>query len=188
MDVVYVLPWILFKIPLVRDFLLWSGAIRFESDWRSDIIRLLRMGKSVAYAPGTMEDMIPGTENKRDELRTEGSQFGSDMRDSHSYRPDVPPNDIFEYAKANRIPIVPVLIRGETERYRIVWWKNSYINRLQRYTLERIGWPIPTLFFTRWFGSSPPPPLKIEIGNPMDITVLDRPGDAFMHQFSSNLV
>lgn len=47
-DLVYMLPWVLFKIPLLRDLLLWSGAVAVdEADWEGAVLNLLKRGKSV---------------------------------------------------------------------------------------------------------------------------------------------
>ena len=52
LDLVVMLPSILFKIPLLRDILLWMGGVSDESD----TLRLLQKGKSVVYCPNRMDD------------------------------------------------------------------------------------------------------------------------------------
>lgn len=49
-DLCYLLPAILFRVPIVRDVLLWSGAV---SD-QVDKLTLFRRGKTVAFSPGGM--------------------------------------------------------------------------------------------------------------------------------------
>ncbi len=54
-DLVVMMPWILFKIPLLRDLLLWMGCVTaplgtLEDSVETQIVHLLRKGKSVAYA------------------------------------------------------------------------------------------------------------------------------------------
>ena len=50
LDLVYLLPRAPFYVPLLRDVLLWSGAIAYPSqDPLSSILQLLKRGKAVAY-------------------------------------------------------------------------------------------------------------------------------------------
>lgn len=51
LDLAYMLPPLLFRIPLLRDFLLWTGAVAHDE---GILLRLLNQGKSVAYAPSGM--------------------------------------------------------------------------------------------------------------------------------------
>jgi hypothetical protein len=54
-DVRYIVPSILLKIPLLREILLWSGAVSAPGlhgrDPEGTILQLLKKGKSVAYQP-----------------------------------------------------------------------------------------------------------------------------------------
>ena len=91
LDLVVMLPSILFWIPLVRDALLWMGGV---SD-RCDVLTLLRKGKSVVWCPSRMDDVVDPGEVK------------------------VPEASIFEFAMKHKVPIVPVFISGEQRRYTI---------------------------------------------------------------------
>jgi hypothetical protein len=89
---VYTLPDILFKVPLLRDVLLWSGAVSGSSE--SNLLELMSKGKSVVYCPAGMMDS----------------------------KASAPSNAVFEFAHTNRITVVPVLITGERKRYQIASW------------------------------------------------------------------
>jgi len=90
-DLVYMLPPILFKIPLLRDYLLWTGAVTWKgNDQESSILYLLNKGKSVAYSSNGMRENL-----------------------------EEPSNEIFEFAMSKKIYLVPVLIKNESKRYYI---------------------------------------------------------------------
>jgi hypothetical protein len=90
LDLVYMLPEILFKIPFLRDLLLWSGAVKHDEN---NILNLLNKGKSIAYAPHSMKDVF----------------------ESKLQLPDV---GILELAYRNRVQVVPVSISDEDKRYK----------------------------------------------------------------------
>lgn len=89
-NVCYLLPWSLFCIPLVRDVLLWTGAVSN----RTDLLSLLEKGRSVCYAPNGMETDI------------EQGQF-----------PNV---DVFEFAFEHNVKVVPVHVLDEDKTFWIV--------------------------------------------------------------------
>ena len=89
LEIVVMLPDILFRIPLVRDVLLWMGGV---SD-KCDIVKLLQRGQSVVYCPSKMDDFVePGPVK-------------------------IPDVSIFEFAIKKRISLVPVFVTGEQKRY-----------------------------------------------------------------------
>lgn len=89
LDMVFMLPSILFKIPFLRDVLLWMGGVTDAQD----VLSLLRKGKSVVYCPSRMDDFI---------------EFG------HVKMPEL---SIFEFAMRHKIAIVPVFITNESKKY-----------------------------------------------------------------------
>lgn len=119
----YLLPDVLFFIFLVRDVLMWTGAV---SD-KTDILSLLKRGWSVCYAPAGME-LRPSID-----LET-GKQ--------------VPDISIFEFAMRNKISVVPVRIADEDKRFFII----NGPQRVQEWFKSKIGWPFPFFIFPRWKG------------------------------------
>lgn len=145
-DLNYILPPILFKIPILRDILLWTGAVTYVgTDKIGAVIQLLKKNKSIAYAPAGMDDLLNYT--------------GTDQETITLQNPTI---DLFEFAIKNRIKLVPVLIQGETDRYNIR--KNKYIHKIQRYCLNKIKWPFPFWFFVKIWNSEPPPKVKMFMG------------------------
>lgn len=89
----YMLPWPLFYIPIVRDVLMWTGAISSKTD----LLDILNKGRSVCYAP-------------------QGMQKGNDMEQGDMF-PDL---GVFEFAMEHNIKVVPVRISDEDKRYYIL--------------------------------------------------------------------
>ena len=124
-NVCYTLPHILFYIPGVRDFLLWSGAVSNQTD----LLVLLKRGWSVCYSPSGMRH------NDDDEV---------------PLGPDV---SMFEFAMKHKIHIVPVRVKGEDSQYAIsTGVKNYYLNRLQDWSYRKFGWPFPCFIVPKWRG------------------------------------
>ena len=89
LDLKYMMPYNLFKIPLIREFLLWSGAVANNRDVNGTILNLLRKGKSVVYCPPTTDEEV------------------------------VLDKGLFEFATKHDIKLVPVVVNGESDRYNI---------------------------------------------------------------------
>lgn len=158
LDLVYMLPWILFKIPILRDVLLWSGAIS-NNDPETNILKVLKKGKSVAYCPSNMQDFVNFSNPRSD--------------DPEKVTVHVPSNSLFEFAMRNKILVVPVLISGESLRYS--FFRNHLVHRIHKMVYPVIGWPFPFLFFPRIFGEKPAEKLNIQIGTPMDGSIQESP-------------
>lgn len=140
LELVYTLPAILFRIPFLRDVLLWMGAVENSMD---TIKRILDSGKTIAHSPNGMLDF-----------------FGMEPTDVTT---TVPSDEFFQFAKDQNIKIIPVLFINEKERYNIV--KLSWF---QRYFYNKFGWPFPLLFFAKFLGEQRPPNVKVYIGAPID--------------------
>ena len=154
-DLNYILPPILFKIPILRDFLLWTGAVTYErNDKEGTVINLLKKNKSVAYAPSGMDDVLNYTGSDNDIITLQNPEI-----------------DVFNFVMKYKIRLVPVLIQGETERYSIR--RNKYIHKIQKYCMNKWKWPFPFWFFVKIWGKDPPPKVKMYIGPIMDPNVYD---------------
>lgn len=110
----YVVPPLLLAIPLLRDVLLWTGAVTWHSKrlpLTDLILQLLRSNRSVCVtaASGNTIDM-----------------------------------ELFQFALAERIQMVPVVIQGEMDYYYVGHWP-----RLQSWTQKRLGYPWPQLIWPR---------------------------------------
>lgn len=145
LDLRYILPWPIFRIPILREVLMWTGAISSGKNVNSIILNMLDKGKSVCYAIDGMRSILH--EKAQGDL-----ELGEDL---------------FEFAKQKKINLIPVLIEGEEKRYSI----NRYSTHA--YFLDIIGYPFPLLFGPRIFGEDPPPKVEVTIGVPVDPSKFD---------------
>jgi len=142
LDLVYLLPRTLFKIPIVRDILLWSGACVNNNE--DTIFRLMNKGKSVVYCPSGMNELLYYTENCKQLF-------------------EKPPLELFEFILKQQLQVVPVYISNEDQRYWI--WKGKYVSKVQKYCSQTwLKWPFPLLFAPRIFGQNPPSKVAVFVG------------------------
>ncbi len=146
--VVYMLPDALLAVPLMRECLMYTGAVsaRRGKDRMGAILGFLRQNCSVAFAPGGME--IPSGGDG------DGDQWSA-------------PEDLLNFAMEHSVKLVPVLITGEARRYAFLRTHSS----LQKWSKSTCGYPFPFGIFPRIFGPSPPPRLHVSIGTPMDPSI-----------------
>jgi hypothetical protein len=149
LEMCYLMPNIMFRIPFLRDLLLWSGAV---SNQRDSILNLLQRNRSVCYSPSDFRDVL--------KIADDRPQF------------TFPDDELFDFAIKEGVPIVPVVCAGETERYNI--YTNSWIRAAQMYCVKRIGFPEPLLFWARIFQKEPPSPLYVYVGAPIDSKVYEK--------------
>jgi len=121
----YLMPELLFWIPLVREFLLLSGAVSAGRTSEQAIERMTAMGKSVAYAPSGMRDAL----------------LVQEERNIHAQRPGL---SLFNLACARGFSVVPCLCLGENDR-RYIFFTSERLRRVQRWFLDRTGYPFPLL-------------------------------------------
>lgn len=162
LNLCYILPWVLFKVPILREILMWTGAISSgQGDVNSVILNALNRGKSVCYPINGM------TEITIDKLTKDGIN-----------EEQVIAEDLFEFAKVKRIKLVPVLIENEHKRYSI--WQ---FPALHEFSLKLSGFPFPFIFGPKIFGQDPPTKVDIKIGVPTDPTKYENVKDFSRHFF-----
>lgn len=118
----YMLPHGVFYVPLLRDVLLWTGAV----SERSDIIELLDKGWSVCT-----------TEQQHE--------------------------DIFQYAYARSIHVVPACVTGEEQCFHV--WKGP--EQITSWSYKHFGWPFPFIIIPK-FRENRQRHWKLEIGIEID--------------------
>lgn len=125
----YLLPAVMFYVPLLRDILMWSGAVAYHpgKQWQT-INDLLNAGHSVAYSCNGMQDM-----------------FSAHKRDSNEICVKTPEDQIFEFAKAENVALVPVLVNGESQRY-VFAPTPSFLVSIQKFCQRNWGLPWPLLY------------------------------------------
>lgn len=122
LNLLWMAPSILLRIPGLRDFLLWSGAVDHD---QHSLIDLMNRGHSVALCPNGMKDAL--TIDKDAICITKARE------------------EIFSFASETGAELVPVLIYGETELYDCPPTLPNLIVALRKFTLHKLGIPWPTL-------------------------------------------
>ncbi len=122
----YLMPEILFWIPLVRELLLLTGAVSAGRGSPEQVIeRMTSMGKSVAYAPSGMRDAL----------------LVQEERNIHAERPGL---SLFTLACYRGLSVVPCLCLGENDR-RYIFFTSERLRRVQRWFLDKLGYPFPLM-------------------------------------------
>lgn len=129
----YLLPAILFYVPFLRDVLMWSGAVAYrkEDQWAT-MNDLLNRGYSVAYASNGMTDAFTAYQESRTGKSGEPREV------------QAPADALFDYAKAENVALVPVLVNGEAERY-VFAPQPGFIVSLQQFCYKNWGYPFPVV-------------------------------------------
>jgi len=159
LNLCYVMPPLFFAIPVLRDVMMWSGAVTYQdAPWKAEnreqenhrrrngaILNLLNANRSVCYAPSGFSDVL---HNFNDDDPEEGVQT------------NFPDDALFEFARENRVQIIPVIVAGEKKRYRVIAGAR-WIRWIQARTHAFLGYPLPLLFWARTFAKRS---LEIQIG------------------------
>jgi len=149
-DIYYLLPSVFFRVPGLREILLWSGAIAYDqvqNNLHDRILNVLDKRKSVCFSLNGMMDI----------LKLQHKQENDDEKTGIS-------SELYEFVKEKKISLVPVAIEGEPTRY------NIRTNGWQSYFLKMFGYPFPFMFGPRIFGPEPPPKVELIFGTLTDPT------------------
>ena len=151
LDVCYVMPRCLFRVPILSDILLWTGAVSINQE--SDLMDLMNKDRSVCYCPAGMRDALYV---HRYVLDPNASQLIC-----------MPNIELFEYCQQKHIQLVPILVANECVRYKFPYL-GYWVHRLQRWLLNKTGYPFPLVYWLKLFGPRPPVNLDIMIADPID--------------------
>jgi len=143
-DIAYLLPSLFFRVPGIREVLLWSGAMAYDAsaeNLNDRLLTILNKQKSVCFALNGMKEVL---------------------RDKHDEGERAISKELFEFACQEKIQFVPVGVEGEDKRYAI------YRTSAQAYFMQILGYPCPFLFGPRIFGAEPPPKVDLVFGDLTD--------------------
>jgi hypothetical protein len=132
----YIVPPIFMWVPLLRDILLWTGAVTYHPTKRpvdSVVLDLLQNGRTVCYCPSNF-------------ITEENIACPSDA--------------IFKFAREQKFQLVPVVVHGEKQRYNII----SYPT-VQNFFLKHVHYAFPIVFALRLFTKERPPVLRQQFGS-----------------------
>jgi len=131
----WVVPPLLMAIPILRDVLLWSGAVTYHErkhPLADVLLGLLNANRSVCYCPAQYANTISGSG-----ATTAGLS-----------------EQMLAFAREHHTQLVPILVTGE----------RPTITRVQRWMFTTIGYPFPMLVFARYWSRTRPPPLMLQFG------------------------
>jgi len=142
----YMVPAPYLWIPIMREVLLWTGAVTFSAfnpkfSRQAVMLDLFNHGRSVCYCPSNFANSIVNDLETAIETR-------------------YPSDELLDFAIAEKIQIVPVVVQGEHERYRIVqnWW----LKKIQTYMYEKINYTFPLVYWYRLFSNKKPPSITVQ--------------------------
>lgn len=155
----YMVPPIFMWIPVVRDVLLWTGAVTYSlhnerHSKQTVIFDLLDHGRSVAYVPSNFAD-----------------KMGHDLEANIEAR--YPVEETLKMLIEGDVQIVPVVVQGEFERYRII--QNSYVKQVQAFFYKYLEYGFPLCYWYRLFSHTRPSPVEVKVGPLMSAKVYTTP-------------
>lgn len=158
----YVVPPILLWIPLLRDLLLWSGAVTWHPRKRplnGVIIELLQSGRSVCYVPSQCTHGMHSVRDGDEEHLLEGSYL--EAAPLIVAVPDMD-GEIVSFLRQKAVQLVPVMITKERQRYYIARWR--WLQRIQQWSVRQLLYPLPFIFWLRLTSRRKPPILQQQFG------------------------
>lgn len=153
-NMTFVLPCVFFYIPILRDVLMWMGAVTYRTKDKvlfTDMLTdLFAMNRSVCWACSDFADIfrmgrIGDIESQSEELT------------------GMPSDEILEFCRKNHICIVPVVVLNERQRYTML--SGWLLRRVQEFTYQRWGYPIPLPFWIKIWDKNKAPSLVVQWGS-----------------------
>jgi hypothetical protein len=184
----YVLPPVFFWVPVVRDVLLWSGAITWRSGSKtpmeSIVMEMLSRNRHVCYCPSSF--YLDAPEGIEDVVVVDDSTIPIAV---HGLS-----DAMLGVARSERIQLAAVFVQGERERYYIASPATArstprrWLGRVQRWCFSRFSYPFPLCFWRRWCSRTRPPKLTIKFGPIEECTETYATNDALAKQFEANIM
>lgn len=163
----YIVPPLLMWIPVLRDVLLWSGAVTWhhkKHPLNTLIKDLLQQRRSICYCPAQFTNGLVPVASGNEHLILERSHK-DDPDPLHIPIPRLD-DEMLEFMRAEAVELVPITISCERQRYSIARW--SWLQHIQRFSMKHIaggGYPLPFIFWLRMCGRKKPPPIQLQIGS-----------------------
>lgn len=157
----YVVPPPLMWVPLLRDVLLWSGAVTWRKEGlESLLLELLNSGRSVCVCPSGFASMTRPEFAQEAEAERGTREDACEKGATLTVAPLAP--QLLDFARSESLELVPVVLQRERRRY---WFPSSPLLRaVQRWTFLRTGFPFPAVFALRVWSQERPPKLHQQWG------------------------
>jgi hypothetical protein len=157
----FVVPPLLMWIPLLRDVLMWMGAVTYHHKKRpleSVIFALLHSNRSVCYCPSNFANMALA-------FSTEEDSEEHDLEKGMVRQVPSISEETLAFALEEKIQLVPVVVHGERRRY-YIFTHAVLLRRIQVAFYNLIGYPFPLFFWPKMFShSGRPPKLQQQFGS-----------------------
>jgi hypothetical protein len=171
----YVVPPLFMWVPLLRDVLLWTGAVTFHPRKRpldSVVLELLHCNRAVCIPTTSPASPACGGEVGTD--IEAGPNFVAGASAPAIIR-SVLSDDILSFARSEKIQLVPIVTHGEHRRYAIAATHWRLLSRIQQYcrqfSLCGAGMhPFPVVFSLRLCSRQRPPTLHQQYGPIIECT------------------
>jgi hypothetical protein len=140
----YIVPPIFMWIPILRDVLLWSGAVTYDAKKRPMnglILDLIQNNRSVCYCPSGLANVV----------------IPQDLESQNTIVTPSPHDEIFTFARESELEMVPIIVHNERKRYHIL-----HVPRVQTFFYQHIGYPFPMCFVLKAFQKKKPPMLHMD--------------------------
>jgi hypothetical protein len=148
----FVVPPLLLRIPLLRDFLLACGAVTYNRKSQKPLedllLEMIQSGRSVCFCPSRFANTT-----LEDTSREDAAERGEVVNTV-----DVP-DELLSFARAEKLQLVPIIVQGERKRYWIFKWP-----RVQRFFFHLCEYAFPQCVVPRLFSRQKPPPINILFG------------------------
>lgn len=153
----WIAPRILLRVPLLRDVLMWAGAVtpRPGATVEDALLELMQSRRSVCWCPSNFASVVLDEFAQESDLPDDG-----DLESAGVVSVAKPSSALLEFLVAHRIDVVPVALHNERRRYWVARW--PWLRWVQRRTHALLGYPIPQLRVLR-VGWPPRPPKRMQL-------------------------
>jgi len=157
----YIVPPVYMWVPLLRDVLMWTGAVTYHPTRKplNDIVlELLQHSRSIVYCPSHLGNILYDTGGAGEEDIEAPPVPGESAIET-----PCPSDELLSFARAEQIQMVPVVVQGERQRYYMLTHR-FLLKRVQTFFFDRIGYPFPFVFCFKLFSRTKPPKLQQQFG------------------------
>ncbi len=154
----YIVPAPYLWIPVMREVLLWTGAVTYSAfnprySQQEVILGLLNHGRSVCFSPSNFTNNLVDLEN--------------------AIETRYPSDEVLSFAMAEKIQIFPVVVQGEHDRYRVP--QNGVLKAVQAWMYEKIHYAFPMVYWYRLYNGTKPTAITVQFGMLMTPELYDTP-------------
>lgn len=149
----FVVPPLMLRIPILRDFLLACGAVTYNRKSKKPLedllLEMIQSGRSVCFCPSRFANTTIAHSSLED-----AAERGETVVNTVDI-----PDELLSFARAEKLQLVPIIVQGERKRYFIFKWP-----RVQAFFFRYLEYAFPQCVLPRLFSRQKPPPINILFG------------------------